>query len=93
MKPLAIGMFSTSVDGLNLKFAEVPTTGSEHHLLLEKTVSLSPVSESSPPLAATITKITSNPKEIRSESNTGMKKQPTISTLRSRSYPAPVGDR
>ncbi len=59
MKPLVIGMFSTSVDGLNLKFAEVPTAGSEHHLLLEKTVSLSPVSESSPPLAATIIKITS----------------------------------
>ena len=52
-------MFSTSVDGRNLKFAEVPTAGSEHHLLLEKTVSLSPVSESSPPLAATIINITS----------------------------------
>jgi len=59
MKPLVIKMFSTSVDGRNLKFAEVPTAGSEHHLLLEKTVSLSPVSESSPPLAATIIKITS----------------------------------
>ena len=52
-------MFSTPVDGRNLKFAEIPTAGSEHHLLLEKTVSLSPVSESSPPLAATVTKITS----------------------------------
>ncbi len=60
MKPLAIGMFSTSVDGLKLRFAEVPTAGSEHHLLLEKTVSLSPVSESSSPLAATVTKITSD---------------------------------
>lgn len=59
MKPLVSGMFSTSVDGLNLKFAEIPTAGSKHHLLLEKTVSLSPVSESSSPLAATITKITS----------------------------------
>ena len=52
-------MFSTSVDGRNLKFAEIPTAGSEHHLLLEKTVSLAPVSESSSPLAATILKITS----------------------------------
>ncbi len=59
MKPLVIGMFSTSVDGLNLKFAKVPTAGSEHHLLLEKTVSLSPLSESFSPLAATIIKITS----------------------------------
>lgn len=52
-------MFSTSASGHNLKFAEVTTAGSQHHLFLEKTVSLSPVSESASPLAATITKITS----------------------------------
>ncbi len=59
MKPLVIKMFSTPVDGQDLKFAEISTSGSAHHLLLEKTVSLSPVSESSPPLAATLIKITS----------------------------------
>lgn len=52
-------MFSTPVDGQDLKFAEVSTSGSAHHLLLEKTVSLSLWSESSPPLAATLTRITS----------------------------------
>ncbi len=52
-------MFNTSVDGRNLKFAEVTTAGSQHHLFLEKTVSLSLVSESACPLAATVTKITS----------------------------------
>jgi c-di-GMP-binding flagellar brake protein YcgR len=52
-------MFSTPVNSQNLKFAEVTTAGSEHHLLLDKTVSLSAVSESSHPLAATVTKITS----------------------------------
>ncbi len=52
-------MFNTSVDGQNLKFAEITTAGSQHHLFLEKTVSLSLVSESSCPLAATVTKITS----------------------------------
>ncbi len=59
MKPLVIKMFSTSIDGRNLKFAKVTSAGSEHHLLQEKTVSLSPVSESCPPLAAIVTKITS----------------------------------
>ena len=58
-KPLVSGMFSTPVDGLNLKFAEVSTEGSEHHLLLEKTVSFSPASKSSHPFAATVTKINS----------------------------------
>ena len=52
-------MFSTSFNGQNLKFAEVTTAGSQHHLFLEKTVSLSLVSESACPLAATVTKITS----------------------------------
>ena len=52
-------MFSTSVNGQNLKFAEVTSAGGKHHLFLDKTVSLSLVSESSCPLAATITKITS----------------------------------
>ncbi len=52
-------MFSTSVNGQTLKFAEVTTAGSQHHLLLEKTVSLSPGPEASHPFAAIVNKITS----------------------------------
>ena len=53
-------MFSTPVDCKDLKFAEVSTVGLAHHLLLEHTVSLSPLAESGAERAATVAKISSH---------------------------------
>ena len=55
-----IDIFSTPVDYKDLNFAEVSTVGSDHHLLLEHTVSLSPLAESGAERAATVAKISSH---------------------------------